>query len=269
MVKQNNRHFVRKAIKRPELDILCAGEATVYGDWHGEVISSQYSRLYFILEGGFYIESTVGERTELSVGRAYLVPSGYSYSFGCESEARHIYFHIRLSDYDSIDILSRLEKPTSVTFSLDGERLSRMLRTDGIESSLLIESEIMRAITELSLSKSGSLSTPSYSKSVSCAIDYISENLSVQLSVSEIADAVYIAKSTLSVTFRRETGMSIGEYIDYRVMLSAVKQLLATRRKILDISDSLGFCDQFYFSRRFKEKYGVSPREFRRLGFIG
>ena len=32
----------------------------------------------------------------------------------------------------------------------------------------------------------------------------------------------------------------------------------------LEISERLGFCDQFYFSRRFKEKYGSSPREYRK-----
>ena len=86
----------------------------------------------------------------------------------------------------------------------------------------------------------------------------------MRLTLKEICDALYTSKSTLSSRFRDEVGMSIGKYIDYRVMISAECDLTSSERSILEISDSLGFCDQFYFSRRFKEKHGLSPREFRK-----
>jgi AraC-like DNA-binding protein len=264
MSEGKNQNFVRNGIKRPELDILTAGEATVYRGWGGEVASSHYSRLYFILRGGFYIESAHGERLELSVGKAYLIPSGYSFSYGCPDEARHLYFHIRLSDFDSLDGLSRISLPTAIPYPLDGERLSAALHTGDAASALLIESEIFSAISKIAAEHPGVLDAPTYSRVVANAIEYISNHLSVQLTVPEIAESVYTAQSTLQIRFRQETGMSVGEYIDYRVMLSAVQQLITTTRQILEISDSLGFCDQFYFSRRFKEKYGVSPRTFRK-----
>ena len=264
MSECRNQNFVRNGIKRPNLDILTAGEATVYRGWGGEVSCSQYSRLYFILHGGFFIESGDGRRMELVVGNAYLIPSGYSFSYGCPDEARHLYFHIRLSDFDSLDVLSRISLPASIPYPLDGERLSAALHKGDATSALLIESEIFSAISKIAAEHPGTLDAPTYSKEVVHAIEYISNHLSVQLTVPEIADSVYTAQSTLQARFRHETGMSVGEYIDYRVMLSAVQQLITTRRQILEISDSLGFCDQFYFSRRFKEKYGVSPRTFRK-----
>ncbi|MBQ8868969.1 MAG: AraC family transcriptional regulator [Oscillospiraceae bacterium] len=38
-----------------------------------------------------------------------------------------------------------------------------------------------------------------------------------------------------------------------------------TQLPLYRISDELGFYDQFYFSRRFKEKYAVSPLKYRKM----
>ncbi len=40
---------------------------------------------------------------------------------------------------------------------------------------------------------------------------------------------------------------------------------LLTASSVGEVADRLGFCDQFQFSRRFKARYGVSPRMFQRL----
>jgi AraC-like DNA-binding protein len=103
-----------------------------------------------------------------------------------------------------------------------------------------------------------------YSPEIKSAIGYISNNLSVGLSISAIAKEISFAPSTLTRRFRKETGMSIGEYIDNLIMFRAERALISTDSSILEISEAFGFCDQFYFSRRFKEKYGASPREYRK-----
>jgi AraC-like DNA-binding protein len=147
----------------------------------------------------------------------------------------------------------------------DLERLSGIINQRGVTSSLVLKSEIYRALSEIALQSGGLLDTAIYSADVSRAIEYVSSHLSARLTVSEIADAVNLATSTLSGKFRREVGMSVGEYIDYRVILAAAQMLFSDDRSILEISEELGFCDQFYFSRRFKERYGVSPQKFRKM----
>ena len=48
------------------------------------------------------------------------------------------------------------------------------------------------------------------------------------------------------------------------VFIQAKKLLANEQLSIAEISTRLGFCDQFYFSRRFKQKFGETPSSFRK-----
>ena len=253
---------------RLNLELLKSGYARKDSRWHGAAIRSQYSRLYFIKRGSFFIIDTDGHRTEFCEGGIYLIPSGYSYSFGCDEENEQYYFHIRLFGYDHMDLLGRFKKPVYCRIQTDYDRLSKAIHLHSTTASLVIQSEIYRVLSEIAINNSGILDAQTYSNDINNAIDYISAHLSAHLTISEIAKAVNLANSTLSSKFRREVGMSVGEYIDYRVILVAMQMLISSESTILEISNLLGFCDQFYFSRRFKKRYGVSPQHFRKMKSI-
>ena len=86
----------------------------------------------------------------------------------------------------------------------------------------------------------------------------------VQLTTKELAEQLFICESTLCKKFKNEVGVTIGTYIDDLIFFNAEKMLLKTKWSINQISETLGFCDQFYFSRRFKHKYGQTPLEYRK-----
>ena len=95
------------------------------------------------------------------------------------------------------------------------------------------------------------------------AIEYIRKNYSRKISTSEIAHSLNLSRSSLFEIFHQTYGMSPHEYIiQYR--LSIAKTLLQnTALSISEIAEQTGFRDIFAFSRRFKERVGVSPKEFR------
>ena len=64
--------------------------------------------------------------------------------------------------------------------------------------------------------------------------------------------------------FKAELSKPVGEYVNDTIMFEAGQLLLKTNLSILAISEKYGFSDQFYFSRRFKEKFGVSPMKYRK-----
>ena len=64
--------------------------------------------------------------------------------------------------------------------------------------------------------------------------------------------------------FKKEIGVSVGRYIDDRLMYVAELELRRGEKSINEISDMLGFCDQFYFSRRFSQTYGIPPIKYRK-----
>ncbi len=250
--------------KSYELDLVSSGYDSVEPTWRGMTENVRYSRLFFVESGSFYIISKGGERTHLVPGYAYLVPSGYAYSYGTDEATDYVYLHVRLQSFDCIDALSRLMTPVSVRFTYDLDGLKGAIDDYTLTSAITINATIYHILSEIARERSGVLDKPTYSPLVTSAIKYISEHLTLRLTLKEICDALYTSKSTLSSHFLGEVGMSIGKYIDYRVMISAECALSDSERSILDISDSLGFCDQFYFSRRFKKRYGMSPREFRK-----
>ncbi len=248
-----------------KLELLHSGYAKVDEKWSGNAVRSQYSRLYFIKSGSFYVVSKNGKRTDFEEGRAYLIPSGLSYTYGCDAENEHYYFHIRLYGVDKIDVLTKLKDVVSCNTFHNLELLSQMIGQQTTSASLVIKSAIYNSLSDVALNFSHILNSPSFSTEVSNAIYYISDNLTANLTVSEIATAVNIANSTLSAKFKREVGVSVGEYVDYRLILSAMELLTTTEKSISEISDILGYCDQFYFSRRFKRRYGISPQKFRNM----
>lgn len=96
------------------------------------------------------------------------------------------------------------------------------------------------------------------------AAAYIRENLSIQLTVGELAAHAHVSESTLEKSFRAELGMTIGRYIDEEIFLRAESLLRHTDLPVSRMSEQFGFCDQFYFSRRFRAHCGLSPRQYRK-----
>ncbi|MFR2510835.1 MAG: helix-turn-helix domain-containing protein [Lachnospira eligens] len=64
--------------------------------------------------------------------------------------------------------------------------------------------------------------------------------------------------------FKNCTGTSFVTYLnDYRLIIAA-RILKTTTHPVIIVASDCGFDNISYFNRKFKEKYGVSPREFRK-----
>ena len=83
-------------------------------------------------------------------------------------------------------------------------------------------------------------------------------------SLEEIAESVQMNVRTLSSRFREITGESVHQYQLNMKLESAYKDLRTSNRTIKDVAMSYGFCDAYYFSRLFKKKFGLSPKQIKR-----
>ena len=94
-------------------------------------------------------------------------------------------------------------------------------------------------------------------------IDYINENYYNNISVKQFADLYFMNEKYLGRYFRKETGVSIKQYLN-TVRLERAKVLLKeTDKTILEISLDCGFQNVTYFNRKFVEATGLSPTKFR------
>lgn len=97
-------------------------------------------------------------------------------------------------------------------------------------------------------------------------MDYIDENFQRKLLLGEIAQRENLSLTYLSHAFQNTLGMTFQGYLNQKRFEYACQLLTTTDRKILDISLSSGFSDVRYFNRMFQDRFGCSPKAYRRGG---
>ena len=98
------------------------------------------------------------------------------------------------------------------------------------------------------------------------ALDYLGEHLAAPLTLNQLAQEVGLSPSRLSHLFRAQMGVAPLAYREAQRLERAAQLLRLTSLNVEEVGREVGFADPFYFSARFKRRYGVPPREFRRNG---
>ena len=102
-----------------------------------------------------------------------------------------------------------------------------------------------------------------YSKAILSTVEYIDLHKEDDIFLSDIAKELGYTEYYLSRKFKNEVGSTFKEYIR-NVRLEYSKFLLTNEIiPVREISERLKFTSQSYFTDRFKEKYGITPNEYR------
>ena len=89
------------------------------------------------------------------------------------------------------------------------------------------------------------------------------ENLAQDISLEMAADMAGVSSFYLSKLFKEEKGETFINFITDKRLDKSCELLAQTDLSIKEITARVGYNDQNYFSRLFKNKYGVSPTEYR------
>ncbi len=100
-------------------------------------------------------------------------------------------------------------------------------------------------------------------KSIQKAIKYLEENYTTSIPVKTLAKTAGLSESFFFKSFKKNTTMSPYLYQKNLRLNAAVEYLEHTTLSIKEISEKIGYEDPFTFSRSFKLKYGVSPKNYR------
>lgn len=245
------------------MEFLEVGNIKLDDEWVACGISSPFTRIYMVTDGVGYLRHN-GNVIRMTPGNVYVIPAGFCFSYDCEPGFTKIYFHISLrlpSGYDVFDGIERIlcfNDPNGIVMikqNFSADSVLKALRIISYMSTLICRCLETKPDTEIE----------QYSENLKKTLAYIDNNLSCSITVTKLADAMLIPVSRIRKLFRDELGMSVGKYIDDCVLRAAEREIRETTRPIHDISDSLGYCDQFYFSRCFSQKFGMSPRQYRKI----
>lgn len=95
------------------------------------------------------------------------------------------------------------------------------------------------------------------------ASDYISVHYCKLITLNTLSDLCYLNPEYFSKLFKKETGISVTQYIQ-SIRIERAKELLRhTDEKIIDVSLAVGFNNPSYFCRLFKRLTGISASLYR------
>lgn len=105
-------------------------------------------------------------------------------------------------------------------------------------------------------------SVTSYSPMITKIVTYLTVHLNEDVSIEQLGKMFNTHISHISRKFKKETGMSIPEYVSKQRVGLAKLYFENGRSSIKEISESLGFHDSNYFSKVFKRYAGMTPSEY-------
>ena len=93
--------------------------------------------------------------------------------------------------------------------------------------------------------------------------DYVFSHLHSRLTIQEIAEHFYVHPNYLTSLFRKETGMSLYQYILSEKMALVENLLIYSDYSLIEISSYLGFSSQSHLGKLFKKAVGMTPQQYR------
>lgn len=241
-----------------------------WGDlnWNQFDVISPYSRLYLMDKHEGWLETDKGI-VPLIPGNMYLIPPYYKINLRTNDRIEKFYYHFT-TEFDGVEIFEGLK--TCLTLPMNEDFLMRY--TSIFESNEIADILLFKSVVYETVSIFVRNFLPEIQNRLILAakyknvFNYIDENLSAILCAKDIAEKLNLSHLSLTRNYKKDTGITLNNYIHSKVIYKAIHLLLQSNRTIKSISEDLGFIDEFYFSRFFKKHMEYSPREYRRVNKI-
>ena len=265
-----NNTWMMNWINSLQINMVDSGYAALGSEWRRDNVCSPYTRVYYIHHGEGYALFG-GEKQLLRQGHMYLIPIGFQYAYGCDAHMDQLFFHVVIPQPNGRDLFAQCSRCFELPCpQREIDRLVKLYRSPDMADAMRVLEALYRDIAAF-VQMGGMAAKPAYAYSelLQRLFPLVKAKLSNRLTVMQLADELNVSQSTLAKRFRAEVEMPLGAYIDTMLFQKAQQLLLFTDDSIGAIADDLGFCDQFYFSRYFKNHQKQTPSQYRRASKLG
>ena len=131
-------------------------------------------------------------------------------------------------------------------------------------STCIIPAVLTAASFEMCI-RDRSYSLRAYSKPIQNIINYISFNLTADLSLNALSEEFMLNSSYLSTLFKKETGVTLTNFVNNKRIEHAIYLLNTTQSAIQDIAAQCGINDVNYFTKLFKKLKNMTPTQYREM----
>lgn len=121
-----------------------------------------------------------------------------------------------------------------------------------------------KLLSFLESAKEFSATEKSYYEDTLFAIQYINQNYSNKISVTEIAQKTHVSINTLERHFAENIKMPPSMYLK-KIRLAKAAKLLTKQLTVSDVAEKCGFSDYSGFISEFKKAYGITPLKYKKM----
>lgn len=253
-----------KDLNRFPMQVLSLTHCKLDSSWRSDNSRAHFTRIYLPISGEGQV-CCEGQELRLTPGNVYLIPADTQYAYRCDDALEKLFIHIVIPRYDRNDLFHGHKAPIVFPDTCGYRTQLQTHMGSSFLDSLRIRACLLSIVAQaVAVTNLPDPDMHHRSPLVENALTFIDSNLSSRLCADDVSQAVHISASTLQKRFRAETGIPMGRYINDRLLTSAANALYTTDLSIREVSEQLGFCDQFYFSKRFSQHYGISPYAYRK-----
>lgn len=199
------------------------------------------------------------------VGQAFNAPSGIALTK--EKQPDIVFLDITMPGMDGIDAIAALRQAqpqlriVMLTAHDDFEYIQRAMRAGA--NDYLLKPTRPRDIQEAVERWSARPASPGEDP-VTSAKAYIEAHLEESLTLTDVANSLYLSPAYFSRLFRTRTGMTFSAWLAERRIARAQRYLEETNLPVAVISSKVGYQEANSFTRLFRSATGLSPTEYRK-----
>lgn len=242
----------------------------------------EYSRLCTILEGSKHVSVNKDTNLTYNPGQFILLPPHSNVRMDIESPTKALVFEIndnllkkvteKLSidlnaSYNSLNEERFFHGDTSNELGICVNKLSCICTTPDKNKEFLLDLYAQELIYYLIKIKGvQQVIHLEPDNPIHKAIKYIQENIKQQICISQLAQDLNMSDGNFSNCFKRVMGITPREYVTNLKLLKA-KEMLNTQN-VTEVAYDLGYYNISHFILLFKNKYGITPKQFKSIGNV-
>ena len=166
------------------------------------------------------------------------------------------------------EFFAEVEKTYQNALEKDGELLTECKEIWSVNCIDSYEDKVMEFVLQLHEKINSSYDQNKNVQKIKMAVDYIEENYAKDLNMAVVSNYISMNYSLFSYSFKQYTGSNFVNYLKEIRMREAKKLLTETDRKIIEISQAVGYDNEKHFMKIFKATCGVSPTEYRHNAYL-
>lgn len=283
--------MIQVPIESMNLMLLNVGRAQHNADWNWQDVSSPFTRIFYVTEGEATLHLPEHD-VILRPHHMYIIPAYTSHSYECHGLFEHYYLHIYEGFKNEMNIQEIYELPTEVEGSETAANLFEHLCTrlpdarlphsnpNSYDTSAQTSSYVQRYLDmdlwEKMELRGAMLMIMSHfirqaharvwtkDERMKRVLEYIHTHIGEAINAEQLASVGCVTKSYFIKLFKREFGFSPVQYINKKKIERAQLLLFTTDKTVKEIAYIMGFSDQNYFIRLFRQLTEITPQEYRK-----